>query len=185
MKLIVGLGNPGLKYEKTRHNAGFMALDILAKSLDIEINQNKFNSLIATYKTKDETIILMKPQTFMNLSGEAVLACVQFYKMSFEDVIVVHDDLDIPNGKIRLRAKGSAGGQKGLANIINLLKSQDIKRIKIGIGKSAIIPVVDYVLGKITEEDLPEFNKSLEKTAKALKFSFTNDFDKVMNRYNG
>lgn len=184
MKLIVGLGNIGDKYQNTRHNAGFMAVDLLAKELNIEFNQNKFNSVYGIYKAKDENIIIMKPSTYMNNSGEAVLQCVNYFKIDVKDIIVILDDLDLPNGKLRLRQKGSAGGQKGLANIINLLKTDEIKRIKIGIGKNPLIPVVDYVLGKVSKEDLEDFNSCLEKCKKALIYSINNDFDKVMNRYN-
>lgn len=184
MKLIVGLGNPGKEYEQTRHNAGFLVLDALAKELDVEIKSNKFNALIGTYNTKEEKIIFMKPQTFMNASGEAVIQCMNFYKIEVEDVIVVHDDLDLPVGKIRLREKGSAGGQRGMNNIIQHIKTQEIKRIRIGIGHDPLIPVVDYVLGKVKKEDLDIYSESIIKAAKALKLSLTKPFDLVMNRYN-
>lgn len=184
MKLIVGLGNPGKEYEKTRHNAGFLAIDELAKDLKVEINMKKFNALIGVYQLGQEKVILMKPQTYMNASGEAVIQCMNFYKIESKDLIVAHDDLDLPVGKIRLREKGSAGGQKGMANIIQHTKTQEIKRIRIGIGQDRLIPVVDYVLGKTKKEDLPLYEESIKKAAEALKLSLTKSFDIVMNRCN-
>ncbi len=184
MKLIVGLGNPGKEYEKTRHNAGFMALDKLAAMIDARFVHHQFNAVIASLVVKQEKVILMKPQTYMNLSGEAVLAAVRYYKIPSQDILVLHDDLDLPVGKIRVRYQGSSGGQKGLKNILDLLETQDIKRIRIGIGKDPIIPVVDYVLGKIPAEQAALFDESLEKAAKAARASLILDFQEVMNRYN-
>ena len=158
MKLIVGLGNPGLKYENTRHNCGFMVLDKLARDLNVDINQNKFKSLISVFKYKDEQVILMKPQTYMNLSGEAVVLAVNYYKINMEDILIVHDDLDLPVGKLRIRKQGSGGGQKGMKNIIDLLHTNEISRIRVGIDHDERIPVVDYVLGKVKKEDLDDFN---------------------------
>ncbi len=184
MKLIVGLGNPGKEYENTRHNAGFMAVDKLAEMLNVEFSKTQFNSLIATTQIKDEKVMLMKPLTYMNLSGEAVYSITQYYKIETYNILVLHDDLDLPVGKIRIRYQGSSGGQKGLKNIIDLLHTQDIKRIRIGIDKNPMIPIVDYVLGKIPEDQKEEFNKSLEKAAKAAKASLTMNFIDVMTRYN-
>lgn len=184
MKLIVGLGNPGKEYEQTRHNAGFLAIDKLAEMLGVSLTTKKFNALIGVFQSNDEKIILMKPQTFMNSSGEAVIQCLNFYKMNPEDIIVVHDDLDLPIGKIRIREQGSAAGQRGMGNIIQHTKTQEIKRIRIGIGHDPFIPVVDYVLGKTKKEDLPLYLESIEKVANALKFSINNPFTTVMNRFN-
>lgn len=184
MKLIVGLGNPGKEYERTRHNAGFMAIDKLAEMIDVRFTQKQFNAAIGTAVVKGEKVILMKPETYMNNSGEAVLAAVRYYKIDTQDVLVLHDDLDLPVGKIRIRYQGSSGGQKGLKNIIDLLKTQDIKRIRIGIGKDPIIPVIDYVLGKIPKEQEEVFDDSLERAAKAARASLVLSFQDVMNRYN-
>jgi len=184
MKLIVGLGNPGKEYEKTRHNAGFMAIDKLAEMIDVSFTQKQFNALIGTAMIKGEKIMLMKPETYMNLSGEAVSSAVRYYKIDTQDILVLHDDLDLPVGKIRIRYQGSSGGQKGLKNIIDLLGTQDIKRIRIGIGKDPIIPIVDYVLGKIPKEQEETFNESLDKAAKAARASLVLNFQDVMNRYN-
>lgn len=184
MKLIVGLGNPGKQYERTRHNAGFMALDEIAKRCNASFTQKKFNAELASFDKKGEKIILMKPQTFMNLSGEAVLACVNFYKIQPDDILVLHDDLDLPVGKIRIRQNGSAGGQKGMKNIIDLLHTQNIARIRIGIDKNPLIPVVDYVLGKIPAEQKEAFDTSVEQAAKAAEMFMSERIDLVMNRYN-
>lgn len=184
MKLIVGLGNPGLKYENTRHNCGFMVLDKLADILNVQINQSKFKSLICTFKYKDEQVMLMKPQTYMNLSGEAVILAVNYYKIDKEDILIVHDDLDLPVGKLRIRKQGSSGGQKGMQSIINLLNTNEISRIRIGIDHDKRIPVADYVLGKVKKEDLDDFNESIDEASKACKDFLDMSIDMVMNKYN-
>ena len=147
MKLIVGLGNPGKKYEKTRHNMGFMVIDHLSDVSQIDVDKEVFSGLLGRGKLFNEDVLLFKPTTFMNLSGTAVLQVVNFFKIAIEDVIVVFDDMALPVGQIRLRKSGSSGGQKGMQNIIDLLHSQDIKRVRVGIGQSPY-DVVDYVLGK-------------------------------------
>jgi len=184
MKLIVGLGNIGKEYENTRHNAGFEVIDILADRLNIKVDQKKFKATIGISNVNGEKVILMKPSTYMNLSGNAVIECVNFYKIETKDIIVVHDDLDLPVGKIRIREKGSAGGQKGIKSIMNQLHTTDINRIRVGIDKDPRIPVVDYVLGKTKKADLPAYKEALNKAAEALESSITLDFNKVMNRYN-
>ena len=184
MKMIVGLGNPGKEYAKTRHNAGFMAIDELAKSLGVTFDQKKYKASYAIYNHLGNKVLLVKPETYMNLSGEAVLALKNYYDIDIEDIIVVHDDLDLPVGKIRIREKGSSGGQNGMKNIINLLHSDGIKRIRIGISKDKQIDTKDYVLGKISKEDMEEFSKAIEKAAKALEFAIDNPFNLVMNRFN-
>jgi len=184
MKLIVGLGNIGKEYEHTRHNAGFDTIEKLAAILNVEISQIKFQAKIATLNYQGEKVILMKPSTYMNNSGEAVIACYNFFKLNPADIIVVYDDLDLPVGKIRLRAKGSAGGQKGMNSIINHLHTNEIKRIRVGIGKDPLIPVVDYVSGKHSKADRKLFEEASDRAAQALKDSLSLDFDVVMNRYN-
>jgi len=184
MKLIVGLGNIGKKYENTRHNAGFDVVDMVASKLNVIINQDKFKAKVVSFNYKGEKVYLMKPTTFMNLSGEAIIEIVNFYKLQVEDLLVIHDDLDLPVGKIRIRKKGSAGGQNGMKNIQSHLHSQEIRRIKIGIGKDPKIAVVDYVLGKHRKEDLEEYHKSLDKASDAAIAFIDQDFEKVMNKYN-
>ncbi|MCI5773378.1 MAG: aminoacyl-tRNA hydrolase [Erysipelotrichaceae bacterium] len=184
MKLIVGLGNIGKEYENTRHNAGFMVVDKLAQKLGADFNQTKFNASIATTNVKGEKVIIMKPNTYMNLSGEAVLACVNFYKISTDDILVIHDDLDLPVGSVRIRTQGSAGGQKGMNNIINLLHTANIKRIRMGIDKSKVIPVVDYVLGKFTSDEKPKFDEACQWASDAAYAFIDQPFMEVMNKYN-
>lgn len=184
LKLIVGLGNPGREYEHTRHNAGFDVLDYLADLLHVKIDQKKFNALITIVRLGANQIMLMKPETFMNCSGEAVIQAVQFYKISPDDILVIHDDLDLPIGKVRIRTQGSAGGQKGMKNIIDHLHTQNLARIRVGIDKNPLIPIVDYVLGKIPAENQEEYKKALHHAAEAAKASMTLPIQEVMNRYN-
>ncbi len=184
MKLIVGLGNYGNEYAKTRHNVGFMVVDLLAQNLNCSFNSSKFNADIATTNIKTEKVLIVKPLTYMNLSGEAVMAIANFYKIDNNDIIIIHDDLDLPSGSVRIRKNGSAGGQKGMKNIIDLLKSQDIARIRIGIGKNPLIPVIDYVLGKIPTEEKETMDKAFDTSCSACKLFCTSDIDLVMNRYN-
>lgn len=184
MKLIIGLGNPGKDYEKTRHNAGFMVIDEVAKELNVEINQKKFKALIATTKYKNENVILMKPQTYMNLSGEAVGECARFYNLTMNDILVLVDDLDLPVGKIRLREKGSSGGQNGLKSIISHMGGDGFKRIRIGIGKDQFMLTADYVLGKIPKSEKSDFDLAKSKAAHAAIDFIDKPFADVMNAYN-
>lgn len=184
MKLFVGLGNPGSKYERTRHNAGFMAVDALSKEWNIELSEDKkFKGYIGHGVVKGEKVILLKPTTYMNLSGESVRAVMDFYDVDIEDLIVIYDDLDLPYGKIRMRLKGSAGGHNGIKSIIAHTKTQEFKRIKIGIDRHPKIPVVDYVLGKFTEDELALVNQAIDNTVKASTLALTDSFNKVMTQY--
>lgn len=185
MKLIVGLGNPGKEYEYTRHNAGFIAIDLFAKKNDIEFKlEPKFKGMIGIKSFNGEKVILLKPMTYMNLSGESVIAVMNFYKINLEDILVISDDLDSNLGRIRLRDHGSAGGHNGHKNIVSHVHSEGYKRIKIGIGRDSNIPVVDWVLKKLTEEELAILNNSAEKVSNAL-FDFANDveFMKISSKY--
>ena len=184
MKLIVGLGNPGREYENTRHNCGFMMIDRLADKLKVEINQAKFKGLYVKTKIEGEDVILLKPQTYMNLSGESIGEVMRFFKIDKTDVLVVYDDLDLPVGKIRIRESGSAGGHNGIKSTIAHLGGQDFKRIRIGIDKHPMIPVVDYVLGKFTAEEQTKRNEALENACLAAIAFMTQDFNKVMSLYN-
>ena len=185
MRIIVGLGNPGKKYDKTRHNAGFFVIDKLLEKLNISLDEEMFNAFYTVYRHKREKIIIVKPQTYMNLSGEAVSALMRYFKLSPEDLVVVHDDLDLPVGKIRLRTSGSSGGQKGMGNIIDLLHTQDIKRIRVGIANNKQIDTKDYVLGKVSKEDYPVYEASINKACDALLYYLDEkDYQKVMNKFN-
>jgi len=185
MKLIVGLGNPGRKYLKTRHNIGFILIDELAKKEKINFAlKTKFKAEIVQTTINNESVILLKPNTFMNLSGEAVLAVMQFYNLNAEDVLVIYDDLDLVCGKIRIRQKGSSGGHKGLKSIISCINNENFHRLKIGIGRDEIIPVIDYVLGKFTKEQQQEINISIVTGIEAIYDWIAQDVTYIMNKYN-
>ena len=184
MKIIAGLGNPGKKYEKTRHNTGFLVLDEVLKELGISLDKEKYNAVYTAYKHNGEKIYFVKPLTYMNNSGEAVAALMKYYKLDTEDLLVVHDDLDLPVGKIRIREKGSCGGQKGMKSIMDLLGTQEIKRIRVGIGNDKEIPTVDYVLGKVSLSERKLYKESLLKARDAIIYYLDNDFSKVMSNFN-
>ena len=184
MKLFVGLGNPGSKYERTRQKAGFMVFDPLSKEWNIEFtDEKKFKGQIGRGVVKGEKVILLKPTTFMNLSGESVRAVMDFYDIDIEDLVVIYDDLDLPHGKIRLRLKGSAGGHNGIKSLIAHVKTQEFKRIRVGIDRHPKIPVVDYVLGKFTEDELALVNQAIDLAVDACTFPLTDSFNKVMTEY--
>lgn len=183
MKLIVGLGNPGKKYEKTRHNMGFMTIDKFSEISKLDFDKEDFKGLLAKGTLFDQDIILLKPQTFMNLSGESVLEVVQFFKIDIDDIVVIYDDLALKPGTIRLREKGTSGGQKGIQNIIDLLGSNEIKRIRIGTGEP-VFDTIDYVLSKPTKEEQIEINKAIEKACDALLDILKHDFHHAMSQYN-
>ncbi len=184
MKLVVGLGNPGRTYEHTRHNAGFEAMDAIASLTSASITQKKFKALVDKVQIGKESVLLMKPQTYMNNSGEAVRAAMDFYRLSPQDLLVIYDDLDLPIGKLRLRQKGSAGGHNGIKSIQAHIKSQEFDRIRIGIDKDARIPTVDWVLGKIRKEDAQAYQESIEQAAKAAVFALQHSFADAMNQFN-
>ncbi len=186
LKVIIGLGNPGKQYEDTRHNVGFLAIDTLSKELQIPLTTMKFRGIIGEGNVQGEKVLLVKPQTYMNLSGETVGQIVSFYKLTAQDIVVIYDDLDLPVGKLRLREKGSAGGHNGIKSIIAHLGTQDFSRIKIGIdrpepGKS----VSDYVLHSFPKSDWPHIQDAIQSAAKASEDWIKGDsFLTVMNHYN-
>ena len=184
--LLVGLGNPGLQYENTRHNAGFAAVDKFADENSFEFNKKKFNAKIGECRVGDSRVLVMKPQTYMNNSGSAVVAAATFYKIPTDRIIVMHDDISFDVGKLRMRRKGSDGGQKGLRDIIELFGTEDITRIKIGVGQkpNPNADTANWVLGKIPKEQTEEFEKVLEKAAKAAKEIMLRGIDSAMNKYN-
>ncbi|MCF0260010.1 MAG: aminoacyl-tRNA hydrolase [Erysipelotrichaceae bacterium] len=184
MKIIVGLGNPGVRYENTRHNAGFMVMDELARMAGTEINKDKFEAKYAKIKVKGEDVILLKPETFMNNSGFAIRQCMDFFKVSPKDLLVIYDDMDLPVGKIRLRQKGSAGGHNGMKSIIQCVLTSDFDRIRVGIGRDPQIPVVHYVLSKFREEEKEELSQAVKLAAEAAWFSIDHSFTETMNRFN-
>lgn len=184
MKLIVGLGNPGKEYAGTRHNCGFMVIDRLASKLNVDVDQNKFKGLYAKVKYHGEDIILLKPQTYMNLSGESVNAVMNFFRIDKEDLLVIYDDLDMPVGKLRLRKTGSAGGHNGIKNIIAHLNSQDFKRIRVGIDRHKYMNVADYVLSRFSKVESEAIEQGIENAANAVLDYLDNDFNHAMNYYN-
>ena len=183
MKLIVGLGNPGKKYEHTRHNMGFDVLDLFADLASIDIDKESFKGLLGRGKLFNEDVILLKPQTFMNLSGESVQEVVHYFKISLEDIIVIYDDMDILPGKIRLRPNGSSGGHKGIQSIIDKLGTDNIKRIRVGIGKPTY-DTIDYVLSKPSKEEKEEIEEAIKEASEALKIALKENFDIAMSRFN-
>lgn len=180
MKLIVGLGNPGPEYAKTRHNVGFMVVDLLKD----KCNYSDFKVFKKGLISKNKDCILLKPQTYMNLSGESVREVVDFFKIAEEDIIVVHDDLDLPIGSLRLRDKCSAGGHNGVKNIILHLGNENFKRMKIGVGKNKLIDTKDYVLGTFNKEETSALNPIIDKAVEALIKWQNEPFAKIMNGYN-
>ena len=183
MKLIVGLGNPGKKYEGTRHNMGFMAVDLFSDIAKIDVDKEVFSGVLGRGKVFDEDILIFKPTTFMNLSGTAVSQVVHYFKIEKEDIIVVYDDMAIAPGNIRLRLNGSSGGHKGMQNIIEQLGTNDIKRIRIGIGEPTY-DTVDFVLSKPLKEEKELIDGALENAANAIKEALKSGFDRAMNRFN-
>ena len=182
-RLIVGLGNPGREYADTRHNVGFMVIDRLAASASaIFRTEKKWQAHVATARVGGLDAWLCKPQTYMNLSGESVSAMASFYKVEPRDVLVVLDDLALPLGRLRLRESGSSGGQNGLKNILLHLGTQNVPRIRIGIGSGA--DASGHVLGKFTLAERPEVEEALANAAEAVKFAQSEGFAAAMNRYN-
>lgn len=184
--LVVFLGNPGTKYEMTRHNAGFMAGDAMAKAQGAAINRSRFKALTGTCDIGGETVMLMKPQTFMNLSGEAVAQAVSFYKLAPDHVIVVSDEVALPIGKLRIRAKGSAGGHNGLKNIIALLGTDQFPRIRIGVGAAPHpdYDMADWVLSSFKGKDAEDILAAAARAAEAVECYITKGADRAMNLYN-
>ena len=182
MKLIVGLGNPGKEYEQTRHNMGFMIIDAFALKNHLTINKNKFDGLYTEFIYQNEKVMLLKPQKYINLSGEVIKKYMDFFKISLNDLLIINDDLDMPFGKFKIKYKGSSGGHNGLKNIELHLKTQEYKRIKVGISNDKKMDTKDYVLGKISDK------KALEEIIKQgvciLEDYFDISFDNLMNKYN-
>jgi PTH1 family peptidyl-tRNA hydrolase len=184
MKMIVGLGNPGDEYADTRHNMGFKVIDLLAEALRIDTRKKKFGARFGSGEYANEKLILLKPWQFMNLSGQAVATAMGFYKLSFSDLIVVTDDMDLRAGRIRLRPKGSAGGHNGLADIIDKLRTDEFARCRIGIGRSDSEEAVDYVLDKPLEEEKPLLAEAIERARDALLCWIDYGIETAMNKFN-
>lgn len=185
-KLIVGLGNPGMQYEQTRHNAGFIAIDVLLQNYKIIKIKNDFNAILYFTDIQGEKVIFAKPQTYMNLSGEAVLNILNFYKISTNDLIVLYDDKDTPLSFLRFREQGSSGGHNGIKSIIKLLGTQQFNRVRIGINPPLEgYKISDWVLSKMSEIEIDKIKASIEKVSDFLnQFILENDFKKIMSKFN-
>lgn len=184
--IIVGLGNPGKEYAHTRHNAGFIAIDKLAEKYNCSITKMKYKALIGDCTIAGKRALLMKPQTFMNLSGEAVTQAMNFYKIPPENVIVMFDDISLAVGKMRIRRKGSDGGQKGMRSIIELSGSDNFPRVKIGIGEkpNPKWQLADWVLSRFTSEEIKTLDEVSEKACGAVEYIISGNIDKAMSQYN-
>ncbi len=183
MKIVVNLGNPGTKYDRTRHNMGFMTVDILARRWNVSMGRERFQALVGDGTIAGERTVLVKPLTYMNLSGGSVLAAVQFHKIGQEDLLVISDDLDLPTGQLRIRKSGGSGGHKGLANIEQRLGTQDYARLRIGIDKSQY-DATDHVLGPFRRGEWPQVEAALDRAADAAECWLSQGVDVVMNRFN-
>ena len=184
MILIVGLGNPGKEYENTRHNMGFMAIDTFARMHHVELNKSKFGGLYGEFRYKNEKVILLKPQKYINLSGEVICDYLKYFKISIDDLLVISDDLDLELGRIRLRYQGGSGGHNGLKNIELHLKTKKYKRIRIGISNNKAMDTKDYVLGHLNKDVMNQLQEVFETVSHILDDYFEMDFNNVMNKYN-
>jgi len=185
--LIVGLGNPGQKYEHTRHNMGFLTVDLLAEQLNVKLNKVKFKSAYNIVRFGGQKCLVMKPQTYMNLSGEAVHEAAQFYKIPADHVLVIYDDVSLPVGKLRIRKGGSAGGHNGLKSIIQHLGTDQFPRIKVGVGQKPHpdYDMADWVLSKFAGEDLKTITEAIRKAADAVECLIEEGPGKARDRFNG
>lgn len=185
MFIFVGLGNPGKRYDGTRHNIGFDVLDLFAKKHGVKINKIKHKALMAEFRLHGEKVILVKPQTYMNLSGESLLSIVNYYKPDFDNVVVVYDDIDIDVGKVRIRKKGSAGSHNGMKSLIFSLQTDMFPRIRIGVGRPTRMNLADYVLSRYRKEEIEPMEEAANRSVEALEAIVKNGLDQAMNTYNG
>ena len=184
MKLIVGLGNPGREYEMTRHNCGFRVIDAFADAAQVDIDKEQFHGVYGRFKFNGEDIFLFKPLTMMNLSGTAVQEISRYFKIDINNIVVIYDDMAIEPGTVRLRLNGSSGGQKGMQNIIEHLGTEEIKRIRIGIGEPQFNSI-DWVLGKPSGDDKIKIDEAIERAKLAIREYLIHDFQNAMSKFNG
>jgi PTH1 family peptidyl-tRNA hydrolase len=184
MKLIVGLGNPGAQYQATRHNVGFCLVDLLANRWSIDLKRQKHDALFGQGHYRGDSAILLKPQTYMNRSGQSVLQAVKFYKIDQKDFLVVVDDMDLELGRLRLRSQGGAGGHNGLLDIIEKLGTNDFSRLRIGIGSARGAQAVSHVLGNFSDDEIAWVAQALERSAEALECWMAKGISVAMNRFN-
>ena len=186
MYVVVGLGNPGKKYEKTRHNVGFDVIDILAKEYNISVTKIKHKALIGEGRVGTEKVLLVKPQTYMNLSGETLIDIYKYYKIDLSNIVVVYDDIDLEVGKIRIRKKGSGGTHNGMKSKTKCLGSNDFPRVRVGVSKPEVgQDLADFVLSRFRKEESDNINEALEKAAYAIDSIIRENIDMSMNKYNG
>ena len=185
MHLIIGLGNPEQEYSKTRHNMGFNTINKIAKQCKTDVNKTKFQGLYETTIIEEKKVILIKPQTYMNLSGNCVQEFVNFYKIEKENIIVIYDDMDIEPGTIKIRKKGGPGGHNGMKSIIKMLGTEEFSRIRIGIGRPKHDgDEINYVIGAIPEIEIPKLEEGTEKAKDAVIEILKNGIDSAMNKFN-
>lgn len=185
MFLIVGLGNPGKEYEHTRHNVGFDIIDLISEKYNIDVNRKKFKGMYGDGKINGEKVLLLKPTTYMNLSGESVREIIEFYKIPNENIIVIYDDISLEVGRLRIREKGSAGGHNGIKSIISNLGSEVFPRIKVGVGQPSKEELVSFVLGKFSKEDREKLEKTFKAAIDAVGAIIKEGTVEAMNKYNG
>lgn len=183
MKMIVGLGNPGKEYENTRHNVGFMVLDNWMNKHNFTFDKNKLNGLYSIIKYNNEDVLVLKPLSFMNLSGTVIRAFMNYYKIDVNDLLVIYDDKDIALGSVKLKKNGSSAGHNGIKNIIENLKTEDFKRLKVGLSKNNV-DMVSFALGKFNNDEMCKLNVVLNETNDILNDYFVMTFDNLMNKYN-
>ena len=185
MYLIVGLGNPEEEYNRTRHNMGFHTINKIANQYNLEIKKNKFHGLYENAIIENQKVIFVKPQTYMNLSGNCVKEFVEFYKIENDKIIIIYDDMDIEPGQIKIRKKGSSGGHNGMKSIIEMLGTEEFPRIRIGIGRPQYKDdKINYVIGEIKEEDVEKLEKGVDKAREAVIEILKNGIDTAMNKFN-
>lgn len=185
MYLIAGLGNPTREYDKTRHNAGFSVIDVLADKYRFDVSEKKHKALCGRGVIEGQKVILVKPQTFMNLSGESIRQVAEYYKIEAEDIIIIYDDISLEPGQLRIRLKGSAGGHNGIKNIISHLGTQEFPRIKVGVGaKPPRMDLADYVLSRFSKEEQPLMENAFKAAAEAAVMMMTDGAEKAMNHFN-
>ena len=184
MFLIVGLGNPGKEYDGTRHNIGFETIDYISKKYNIDVNRTKFKGTFGEGFINNKKVVLLKPSTYMNLSGESIREAINFYKLENEEVLVIYDDISLEVGKIRIREKGSAGGHNGIKSIIANMSTDVFPRIKIGVGQPKG-DLVSHVLGKFSEEEIKDLNEVIEASSEAVEVIIKDGTKEAMNKLNG
>ena len=184
MYLVVGLGNPGKQYEKTKHNAGYIAIDYIADKLGENIQKEKFSGMYCKTNISNEQVILLKPITYMNLSGNSVVQFLNYFNIPVSNLIVIFDDIDIDMGKMRIKQSGSAGTHNGMRSVVNSIGSTDFPRIKIGIDDGNDNVLIDYVLSNYTKEQLEVLEKTCDNVYECVKYIISGDIQKAMNKYN-